>query len=255
MTDSACTFTQFSLTGESVSEFLQGQVTLDVDKVTSDYTPTAICTLKGRVDFGLWLARDTAAGFNIVLAADCADDFAAHIKKYAAFSKVALSEPAAIFTDVVDGIATFSDSATSENATSDTDSATATDDWLAASLTQANAVITQVTRGIFQPQALRLHQRGGVHYDKGCYLGQEVVARLWFKAAPKAWLHRISSTHSLDSAETTLGNDIKIVNARKTAQGFEALVVARPEHLAASDVTVLALPEGLNGSVAKDAAT
>ena len=47
------------------------------------------------------------------------------------------------------------------------------------------AWITQTTEHEFQPQELRLHQREGVNYDKGCYLGQEIVARLWFKSKTK----------------------------------------------------------------------
>lgn len=36
------------------------------------------------------------------------------------------------------------------------------------------AWIAQATEHEFQPQELRLHQREGVNYDKGCYLGQKL---------------------------------------------------------------------------------
>lgn len=240
MTDSTLSFHAFSLTGDSASEFLQGQITADVEKLTDTFTPSAICNLKGRVDFGFWIKK-TQSDYHIVISADCADAFAAHIKKYGAFSKITLSDASPVFVAIENGAPTFSDTETSLS----------THDWLAASIAQGNTVITDETRGVFQPQELRLHQRDGVHYDKGCYLGQEVVARIWFKAAPKTWLHRVSSSESLPTDAATLSDKIKIVTAVKTESGYEALVVARPEQLAESSFTVMDLPEGLNGSVAK----
>ncbi|WP_350670841.1 tRNA-modifying protein YgfZ, partial [Pseudoalteromonas sp. CAL494-MNA-CIBAN-0108] len=88
--------------------------------------------------------------------------------------------------------------------------------------------IVSATQAQFQPQELRLHQRGGMDYDKGCYLGQEVIARIYFKAAPKAFLHYVSGIGDVPAAGDKL-EKIQIVNAIATAEGFEALVVARPE--------------------------
>ena len=55
--------------------------------------------------------------------------------------------------------------------------------WQQQAIASGQAWIQAATATLFQPQELRLHQREGIHYDKGCYLGQEVIARLWFKAA------------------------------------------------------------------------
>jgi len=96
-----------------------------------------------------------------------------------------------------------------------------------------------------------LHQRDGVHYDKGCYLGQEVVARLWFKAKPKRWLHLIQGSGEVPAPAAKLNNDVEVVNSIATAEGFKALVVAKPSALEELAVQVLALPEHLNGDVAR----
>ena len=95
-----------------------------------------------------------------------------------------------------------------------------------------------------------LHQRGGMDYDKGCYLGQEVIARIYFKSAPKAFLHYVSGTGEMPAAGDKL-DKIQVVNAIASNNGFEALVVARPEHLADSELTVLALPPALQADVAR----
>ncbi|MFW2177472.1 MULTISPECIES: folate-binding Fe/S cluster repair protein [unclassified Moraxella] len=227
-------FTHFELTGTDAEKFLQGQITANMQKITDQYQATAISNLKGRVEFGLWLNK-TVDGFSIVLANELADSFAKHVKKYGAFSKISLSEAQPIFAVVENGEPTFSFTATADDP-----------NWQTLSIAQGNYWITQAAQGLFQPQELRLHQRGGVDYDKGCYLGQEIIARLWFKASPKAWLHRVAYQHEGD-----LTDKIQVVNQIQTDNGFEALVVARPEEIQQANLTVLALPDALQQPVAR----
>jgi folate-binding protein YgfZ len=119
------------------------------------------------------------------------------------------------------------------------------------SIATGNYWIVAATQGQFQPQELRLHQRGGMDYDKGCYLGQEVIARIYFKAAPKAFLHYVKGTGDTPAAGEKLGK-IQVVNAIAAGDnGFEALVVARPEQLADSEMTILDLPAALQADVAR----
>ena len=87
-------------------------------------------------------------------------------------------------------------------------------------------------------------------YDKGCYLGQEVIARIYFKAAPKAFLHYVSGTGDVPAAGDKL-EKIQVVNAIADKSGFKALVVARPEDLADSELTILDLPPALQADVAR----
>lgn len=223
-------FTYFALTGVDAAKFLQGQITSDVARIGEQFTPTAICNLKGRVHFGLWL-RVIDDGFGIVLSADMGEEFAKHIKKYGAFSKITLSEPQPIFPAIIDDQPSFGSENDGEQ-------------WAALSIATGNYWITKATSELFQPQELRLHQRGGVAYDKGCYLGQEIVARLYFKASPKAYLHRIAFTNA-----NMLSEKIAIVNQIATESGFEALVIARPEDLA--NVSELGLPPALQANVAR----
>lgn len=227
-------FIYFSLIGNDAEKFLQGQLTVDVKKVGDDFIPTAICNLKGRVQFGLWIHK-IDDGFGLVLAADLADDFAAHIKKFGAFSKITLSAPSAIYPAVLDDAPSFSQT-----------DAKQMDEWQALSIATGNYWITQATSEAFQPQELRLHQSGGVDYNKGCYLGQEIVARLYFKAAPKAYLHRVLMT-----GDAALSDKIQIVNQISTDGGTEALVIARPDDLAVEGISVLDLPDALMADIGR----
>ena len=211
-------FSSFTLIGVDALKFLQGQVTVNVEALAENVSQyTAICDLKGRIHFGLWLKKLNPEHFEIVTTQDQAEEFAKHIKKFGAFSTTE--------TDV--------------NA------------WQLQAIDAGQAWISAATEHLFQPQELRLHQRNGVHYDKGCYLGQEIIARLWFKAKPKSWLHLVLGGGHVPAPATLLNDNTQIVNSVELDDTYKALVVAKPAALAELSLDILNLPEGLNGDVAR----
>lgn len=233
-------FSSFTLIGVDAIKFLQGQVTVNVEALAENITQyTAICDLKGRIHFGLWLKKINPEHLEIVTTQDQAEEFAKHIKKYGAFSKMKLEETGQVFP-------TLNGSTTDFSAT-ETDISV----WEIAAIQTGQAYINQAIEHVFQPQELRLHQREGINYDKGCYLGQEVIARLWFKAKPKAWLHVIQGTGPAPAQAEQLNKGVQVVNSAAFENGYIVLVVARPDALEELDVTVLPLPESLSGDVAR----
>ena len=236
-------FTLFTLNGVDAQKFLQGQVTLNTETLTENLTRyTAICSLKGRIQFGLWLKKLNPESFQIISPEDQAAELASHIKKFGAFSKMKLEEVGPVYPVIHDIHDIHTDFVATE-----TDVLL----WQQQAIASGQAWIQAATATLFQPQELRLHQREGIHYDKGCYLGQEVIARLWFKAKPKHWLHLIQGTDEAPAVATKLNNDVEVVNSIITDEGYQALVVAKPEALAELDVKVLELPEALSGDVAR----
>lgn len=236
-------FAQLTIQGEDAEKFLQGQLTCDVTKLGLSYQAAAIGNLKGRIEFGIWIKKQAEKQYDVVISADCAAALQAHLKKYGAFSKFDTSEPITIYPCVLADKPTFSHK-DDHNTVEDTQA------WVQCSLATGNYWIVAATQGEFQPQELRLHQRGGMDYDKGCYLGQEVIARIYFKSAPKAFLHYVKGSGAAPTAGDKL-DKIQVVNTMAKAEGFEALVVARPEHLAESELTVLDLPLALQADVAR----
>lgn len=264
------------LSGAEAGRFLQSQVTCDVRHVTTHLQYTAICNLQGRIQFGLWLSRfegdiptpqankpalpqfgtkkSTAVdpallgNFLIIVTDDQAAALEAHLRKYTAFSAVTITLMGEAKPVLQAGQPSW--------ALANNTAATEIDvkDWARAAITQGMAWITAETAEQFQPQELRLHQRKAVAYDKGCYLGQEIVARLYFRGQPKRWLFRIKA-HAADELcpqpGQSLAPHITVVNAALTDTGSEALVVARPEAIEQSKWEVLPLPEQLSGSAAR----
>jgi folate-binding protein YgfZ len=233
-------FSSFTLNGVDAQKVLQGQVTLNVAALAENVTRyTAICSLKGRIQFGLWLKKLNPESFEIVTTQDQSEEFAKHIKKFGAFSKMKLEQAAQVFPTI--------NADTTDFATAETD----INVWQLQAIEAGQAWISTTTAELFQPQELRLHQREGVHYDKGCYIGQEIIARLWFKAKPKSWLHLVQGTGDVPAPATQLNKDIQIVNSIAIDGGYKALVVAKPAALEELDLQVLALPTSLNGDVAR----
>jgi folate-binding protein YgfZ len=98
----------------------------------------------------------------------------------------------------------------------------------------------------FVPQMLNLHAIGGVSFKKGCYPGQEIVARMHYLGKLKRRMYRahIDSDTPPRIGEEVMASDTKsgqgtgrIVMASPAAQGgFEALVVVQVSSAEQGDV-------------------
>lgn len=98
--------------------------------------------------------------------------------------------------------------------------------------------------GRFVPQALELERIGALSFDKGCYPGQEIAARLHFRGGNKRGLRAVVTGTLAPPPGTTLsdadGQRIGEVLYAVPAQGGQpaaALVVAELAAPAAADDT------------------
>ena len=68
---------------------------------------------------------------------------------------------------------------------------TAAEDWALAEVRAGRPLIVQSTQDQFVPQMVNLELTGGVDFKKGCYPGQEVVARAQYRGAVKRRMYRL----------------------------------------------------------------
>ena len=215
--------------GSDAGKFLQGQLTCNLNYV-NEHTATlgARCTQKGRMQssFRLLLEGD---GCLLAMARDLVEPQLADLKKYAVFSKSKLTDESAAWVRFglsqgdaalaslglelpheVNAVARASGliavRVSSERAelwvpAEQAESVKASikaqlaegdlDAWL---LGQVRAGIGQVmaqTRELFIPQMLNLQAVGGVSFKKGCYTGQEIVARMQYLGKLKRRQYRL----------------------------------------------------------------
>lgn len=120
--------------------------------------------------------------------------------------------------------------------------------WQQDSIRRGIALITQDSTERFLPQELGLTLRGAVSFKKGCYTGQEVVARLHYKGKLKKQLARLRYPTS-----TPTDISVAIVDESGKSQGqlvewtstgpqsFEALAVVTDDR----DTALFLAPEGI----------
>ena len=267
--------------GADAAKFLQGQLTCNLNYL-SDVRASlgARCTQKGRMQssFRILLQGD---GVLMAMASELLEPQLADLKKYAVFSKSKLTDESAAWVrfGLDQGDAALIGLGLELPA--DTDSVARNDQliairvspqraelWVAADqadaikgqlaallaegdlnqwlLGQIRAGIGQVmagTRELFIPQMLNLQAVGGVSFKKGCYTGQEIVARMQYLGKLKRRLYRVQlDTSELPEPGTPLfapshSSAIgEVVIAARTAEKIELLAVLQAEAAEAGDL-------------------
>ena len=74
-------------------------------------------------------------------------------------------------------------------------------DWLLSEVLSGVADVQAATFEAFVPQMLNYESVGGVNFQKGCYPGQEVVARSQFRGTLKRRAYLVSSSAALQAGE------------------------------------------------------
>lgn len=179
-----------SLEGHAVKAFLQGYLTCNSDRIEKNApTPMTLCNLKGRVIANGWALGDETQ-VSLVVHRSVAQALATFLKPYAMFSRCtveALPDPVFVTSQTGSESAFTSSWGFAGNSRTTPDSQS-NDQSLAIArslIKERFAFISEPVAGKFLPQVLGMHETGAVDFDKGCYLGQEIVARTQFRGAVK----------------------------------------------------------------------
>ena len=106
--------------------------------------------------------------------------------------------------------------------------------WDAANVRRGIPWLEEQTRERFLPQELNLEALGALSYDKGCYPGQEIIARLRYRGEVKRLLRRATAAGALALAPRpgtalTLPGETKtigaVISAAPGPEASELLVV------------------------------
>ncbi|ANQ22612.1 tRNA-modifying protein [Vibrio natriegens] len=247
-----------TMVGDDKKSYLQGQVTCDVVSLEKDQsTLGAHCDAKGKVwsVFRLFHHQD---GYGLIQPKSALEIELKEIKKYAVFSKVTIEESNDIILGVagsqansfIDGISEepgdvraisggtavkvtdnrwllllTSDAAQSmiENSNA---TLTAHELWNRFEIEAALPFVPAAAQNEHIPQALNLQALGGISFTKGCYTGQETVARAKYRGTNKRAMYIVKGATATNlndepvQLERSVGENWRSVGALLTHYQF-----------------------------------
>ena len=262
--------------GPDASKFLQGQLTCNLNYLSADTASLgARCTPKGRMLSSFRIVQQ-GDGYLLAMASELLDSQLTDLQKYAAFSKSKLSDESAQWLRIglQGGDAVLTSLGLKLPATADsvihvdsmlavrlsdgrselwapvaqTEAVLATltahlreaplNDWLLAQVRAGVGQVFGATREQLIPQMINLQALGGVSFKKGCYTGQEIVARMQYLGKLKRRLYRLSlAGDTVPAVATPLFSPVHsssvgdVVLAARSSDGIELLAVVQEDAL------------------------
>jgi len=252
------TYGTIAITGKDAEHFLQGQLTADATQAQHPLV-AALLNPKGRALALGWL-RKTEDSFLWIMPAELISPTITHLKRFVLRSQVSLTDASAnwqvcLSTEVIAGIPCLP--AMLQQKTG----------WFA-SLMPAGTALNQdipafhlaclqatyptlslATRERFTPHELNLLAFEGVSFTKGCYTGQEIVARMHYRGKPKTALRTVNIKH-LTPTDLEKGASLTLVDSE--------IAIELVDYQCLADNNVLALvllPHDSQGQLALRAET
>ncbi len=215
------------VSGADARDFLQGIITNDIDKVTTDTAIYAgLLTPQGKLLFDFFIAR-SGDSYLLDVEKQQAGDLLKRLMFYKlrAIVELAVLEKAVVCADVdglnqaPDCIVSFMDPRLAEmgqrfiisgaEAVKYTPNA---DKWLAhrvrLSIPEAGA---DYTHGDCFPHDIAMDQLNGIGFQKGCYVGQEIVSRMQHRGTARKRIMAVIAEKRLASAPADIEANGKVI--------------------------------------------
>lgn len=197
-----------SVTGEQAREFLHAQLTNDIANLPADRAALAgWCSAKGRL-LATFLVVPFPDGFLLQLSRDLAAPIAKRLSMFVLRSKVRVADESDAWTQIgawggvpgapAETLATAAADASllvriderrvlmlSRQPRSPAGDEVQETQWTLDEIRAGRPLITAATQDLFVPQMVNLEALGGVSFKKGCYPGQEIVARAQYRGQVK----------------------------------------------------------------------
>lgn len=223
------------ISGQDSIKFLQGQISINAEKLTEKVLSMAsICTHQGRIVALFWITPINGA-FYLMLRRELIASTINYLKKYAMFYKIAITNPTSQF----DFYSYFNQSlssavcspqgepghiASTEQFTLLFGPTAASKKWKAHIAQLGRQVqhddewfyqlaalkipwLTTNTQENFLPHNLNLPALNAVDFNKGCFTGQEVIARVQYKGKLKSHMQLLSSSELIETGSTLWANN------------------------------------------------
>jgi folate-binding protein YgfZ len=191
-----------AVTGTDARAFLHAQLTNDIENQPPDRAVLAgWCTAKGRL-LATMLVIPSADGFLLQLARDIAPAVAKRLSMFVLRSKAKVTDESANLAQMGVWTADWTQPEVAWESKAvrvrvgegrylvigpglSGPCARSEEDWAVAEIRAGRPFISAATQDQFVPQMVNLEILGGVNFQKGCYPGQEIVARAQYRGEVK----------------------------------------------------------------------
>jgi folate-binding protein YgfZ len=234
-------FTALKFSGSKTQEFLQGQLTCDMRELSAHGRSSfaACCDHRGRMLANFWVVN-WHHDFLFILPSSLSDTIKNHLQKFAVFSKVMIT-PAHFFIAELARPMLLDTTPSSiyitlpsknrvliiaeQNPYPEISISTDETSFRKNNIDDALAILSDKTSLLFTPQMINLEKLGGVSFTKGCYVGQEIVARTQYLGTLKRHLHQLTL-----SSETNLTPGAELKNDANEIIGVVIDAIALPDN-------------------------
>ena len=232
-------FGLLAVTGADARAFLHAQLTNNIETLGADRAVLAgWCTAKGRL-LATMLVIPSPDGFLLQLAKDLAPAVAKRLSMYVLRSKVKITDESEAWAQygvwqAVPRVTWDGDTVSIPVSNSRSlrlgkglthSCSRKEEDWTLEEIRAGRPWISAATQDQFVPQMVNLETIGGVDFQKGCYPGQEIVARAQYRGEVKRRMVRVQAPAG---AELKPGQDFNggvVVDSARSENGSEALAV------------------------------
>lgn len=192
-------FGTLKITGPDASQFLQGQLTSDIRELTAaNHQLTAFCNRQGRVLALMDIFR-LNDDFYLSLPQELLETIQKELQKYIVASKVKIEDFSHAYAVTVNS------------------------DFLLSQMRALLPFIGLDQTGQFLPHPLGLVNLGAVSFTKGCFVGQEIIARMQHRSTTKKELQYLEVS---EDALPALQETHTVVNTLKiNPQTYAVLVI------------------------------
>jgi len=191
-----------TVTGADARDFLHAQLTNDIANLPSDRAALAgWCTAKGRL-LASFLVIPSREGFLLQVARDLAPAVAKRLSMFIFRSKVKIADESDAWAQYgiwdadlkVDGVAWDGDTVAVrvgerrflKISKGEAESCVQSEDaWTLQEIRAGRPLISAATQDQFVPQMVNFEELGAINFQKGCYPGQEIVARAQYRGQVK----------------------------------------------------------------------
>lgn len=246
------------VSGPQAREYLQGQVTADLQKLSADRVRLACCNSpQGRVQAVFWM-MERSDGIALMLPASMLDATVARLRKYVLRTKAKIDPAPHLHVGFIprahlpaeialadasshhgnshrewDGVSYFTlpghESVMLAGPFAASDDTAREHNWKLAHLRAGLPQVYPETHEAFVAQMLNIDLLGGISFEKGCYTGQEIIARAHFRGTVKRrmFLFRTDAPPPAPGTRILAGDHHAgdVIDSAATDDGCELLAV------------------------------